>query len=149
MSLSYDVFTAAFLSKIDEFDFSQMIESDRTEIVDGFLKRAVTAFKKNCLYDLSANADDTNRKFDVDVDDNDLDELVEIVSEGMVVQWLKPFVYQQDNLRNVLNTRDYTTYSPAELLNRIGGAYSKAQKDYTQMIREYSFNHGKLTELHL
>ena len=67
----------------------------------------------------------------------------------MLVQWLKPFVYKQELLENVLNTKDFTTYSPAELLMRVGNAYSKAQKDYTQKIREYSFNHGDLTDLHL
>ena len=52
-------------------------------------------------------------------------------------------------LQNVLNTRDFTQYSPAELLLRVGNAYAKAQHDYTQMIREYSYNHGDLGDLHL
>ena len=67
----------------------------------------------------------------------------------MLIQWMKPYVYKQDNLENVLNTRDFTTYSPAELLLRVGNAYAKAQKDYTQMIREYSYNHGDLKDLHI
>jgi hypothetical protein len=52
-------------------------------------------------------------------------------------------------LQNVLNTRDFIQYSPAELLMRVGNAYTQAKKDYTQMIREYSFNHGDLSDLHL
>ena len=79
----------------------------------------------------------------------DLDEIVDIVSEGMLVQWMKPFVYKQEGLENVLNTKDFTTYSPAELLMRIGNAYNAAQKDFTNMMREYSYNHGDLTDLHL
>lgn len=149
MSLSYDTFTGAFLSKISEYEFIQLSEIDRSDIVDGYLKRAVSAFRKNCKYDLVANANDTERCFDIDVALNDVDELVEIISEGMLIQWMKPYVYKQENLENVLNTRDFTTYSPAELLLRIGNAYTKAQKDYTQMIREYSYNHGDLKDLHL
>ena len=149
MSLSYDVFTNAFLNKISEFDFLEMPGGARVDIVDGYLKRAVTAFKKNCKYDLFTTQNDNERVFDEDVDLEDIDEIVDIVSEGMVVQWLKPYVYQQELLQNVLNTRDYTQYSPAELLLRVGNAYEKAQKDYTQMIREYSYNHGDLTSLHL
>ena len=42
-----------------------------------------------------------------------------------------------------------STYSPAELLLRIGNAYAKVQKDYTNMVREYSYNHGDLSDLHL
>ena len=52
-------------------------------------------------------------------------------------------------LENVLNTKDFSTYSPAELLMRVGNAYAKVQKDYTNMIREYSYNHGDLSDLHL
>lgn len=149
MSIPYDAFTNAFLNKISEFEMLKLDDNIRTEIVDGFRKRAVSAFKKNCRVDLFTTADDEERVYQVDVSDEDLDELVDIISEGMVVQWLKPFVYQQDLLQNLLNTRDYTLYSPAELLKRVGDAYKWAQKDYTQMIREYSYNHGDLSDLHL
>ena len=149
MSIPYDAFTGAFLNKISEFEMLKLDDNIRTEIVDGCRKRAVSAFKKNCRVDLFTTADDEERVYQVDVNDEDLDELVDIISEGMVVQWLKPFVYQQDLLQNLLNTRDYTLYSPAELLKRVGDAYKGAQKDYTQMIREYSYNHGDLSDLHL
>ena len=149
MSIPYDEFTKAFLSKISEFELLELDIDDSTEIVDVYMKRAVAAFKKNCKYDLATTANDELREFDVDVAAEDEDELIEIISEGMVVQWLKPYVYKQELLENVLNTRDFTLYSPAELLLRVGNAYAKAQKDYTQMIREYSYNHGDLTVLHL
>lgn len=149
MSIPYDEFTKAFLSKISEFDLLELDVDDSTEIVDVYMKRAIAAFKKNCKYDLTTTADDESRSFGLDVNQEDKDELIEIISEGMVVQWLKPYVYKQELLENVLNTRDFTLYSPAELLLRVGNAYAKAQKDYTQMIREYSYNHGDLTVLHL
>ena len=149
MGIPYEAFTGAFLSKITEFELLELEDDMRTELVDGFRKRALAAFRKNCRVDLYTTGDDELRVFNVDVSEEDADELVEIVSEGMVVQWLKPYVYQQELLQNVMNTRDYSMYSPAELLLRVGNAYAKAQKDYTQMIREYSYNHGDLTDLHI
>lgn len=149
MSIPYDAFTDAFLNKISEFELLQLDDNTRMDMVDGFRKRAVSAFKKNCRVDLFTTGDDDAREYQVDVSDEDLDELVDIISEGMVVQWLKPYVYQQDLLQNLLSTRDYSLYSPAELLKRVGDAYKGAQKDYTQMIREYSYNHGDLSDLHL
>lgn len=149
MGLSYDVFTGAFLAKVNEYDFMQMEMFERQEIVDGCLKRAVSEFRKNCKYDLFSTADDVNRVFNIDIANEDIDELVNIISEGMLMQWMKPFVYRQENLSNVLNTADFTTYSPAELLLRVGNAYDGVKKDYIQMIREYSYNHGKLDELHI
>ena len=149
MSISYDAFIGAFLSKITEFDFYHMEEENREAMVEGYLRRAVSQFQQNCKYDLVGSMNEDSRSFDVDVPDKDFDELVDIISEGMLVQWLKPYVYRQENLENVLNTADFTTYSPAELLYRVGNAYKKAQEDYTQMIREYSFAHGNLGNLHL
>lgn len=148
MSISYDAITKAFLSKITEFEFLKIPEEDRTITVDGYMKRAVTAFKNICQYDLTAY-DDTLREFTGNFDETDVDELLDIISEGMLIQWLKPYAYNQELLENNLNTADFTTYSSAELLMRVGNAYAKAQKDYTQMIREYSYNHGDLSELHL
>lgn len=148
MIISYDMVTNAFLSKITEFEFLSIPEENRISIIDGYMKRAASSFKKVCVYNLS-ECDDTLREFTDDFNDSDVDEILEIISEGMLVQWLKPYVYKQELLENALNTSDFTTYSPAELLLRVGNAYAKAQKDYTQMVREYSYNHGDLSELHL
>lgn len=148
MSVSYDVFAGAFLSKITEYTFIQLDDFNRNTIVDGYMKRALAGFNKVCKYDLDAQ-DDIIRELSIDIPADELDEIVDIVSEGMLAQWMKPYVYRQENLENVLNTKDFTTYSPAELLFRIGNAYAKVQKDYTNMIREYSYSHGDLTDLHL
>jgi hypothetical protein len=148
MSISYDVFSGAFLSKVTEYDFP-LDEDERNEIVDGFMKRAIASFKRICKYDLFTTNNDATREYDVEIATEDVDEIADIVSEGMVVQWLKPYVYKQENLANILNTRDFTSYSPAELLLRIGGTYTQAQTNFTQMMREYSYNHGDLTRLHL
>ena len=154
MTIPYDVFVGAFLAKITEYNLSDIGigEYEREQIVDGYLQRALsnTLFKKVVKFDFYSNKDDEQRVFVIDdMDEEHLDEVISIISEGMLVEWLKPYVYKQENLENVLNTRDYTMYSPAELLLRVGNAYAKAQKDYKQMICEYSFDHGDLTDLHI
>lgn len=151
MSISYDTFTDAFLAKITEFDLLDIASEQRDEIVAGYMRRAVAHFKHICHVDLTACENKEERRYDTDENfsDEDVDELVDIVSEGMVVQWLKPYIYKQELLENVLNTRDYSTYSPANLLFRVRETYQKVQSDYTQMMREYSYNHGDLTVLHI
>lgn len=147
--VSYDAFIEAFLSKITEYEFLSLPEKDRTETVDGYLKKAVSAFKKNCKYDLFTTYNDNERVYEVDVDDGDLDELIDIISDGMVAEWMKPYQFNQDLLQNVLNTRDFTSYSPAELQMRVGNARRQAYADFIQKIREYSYNHADLTRLHI
>lgn len=148
MGVPYDVFTQAFLDKVTEYDFP-IGDYERNGMVDRYMKRAISQFRHICLYDFTTTADDLIREFDVDVADDDLDELVEIISEGMTVQWMKPYLNKQDNLQLLLNTRDFTAYSPAEMLNRIKETYMVARKNFINMMKEYSYNHGDLTELHL
>lgn len=148
-SISYDVFTEAFLAKISEFDLVALDENIATNIVDGYMRRAIATFKKICKYPLTEGADDLSRTIVADIASVDLDEIVDIVSDGMVVQWLKPYLNQQENLQNVLNSRDWSAYSPATLQQQVRQTYEKAQKDFIQGIREYSYNHGDLTSLHI
>ena len=147
MSIPYDAFDAAFLAKVTEYDFVNMLDADREDIVDGYMKRAISEFNKICKYDLS-NGDDTTRSFDVDIPESDLEEIINIVSEGMVIQWMRQYLYRADALENVLNTPDFYAYSPAELLYRITNAYQTSRKTYIQMMREYSYDHGDLTVLY-
>lgn len=148
MSVSYDAFTEAFLAKITEYNFINLEEYDRTKIVDGYMKRACAQFGSICKCNI-ASGDDNIREFSLDIQEEDLGELVDIISEGMLVQWMKPYVYKQENLENMLNTTDYSAYSPAELLHRITTAYNMCKKDFVKMMREYSYNHGDLSDLHI
>lgn len=77
------------------------------------------------------------RELAVDIPDDDLVEIVDIVSTGMVAQWLQPYVYKSENLENILNTADYSVYSPAELLLRVREVYQMAQKEFKNMIKDY------------
>lgn len=148
MGVSYDKFTGAFLGKVTEYDFLKLDPHDRNNIVDGYMKRACAQFNQICKYDLVTH-DDAVRELCCEIPDDEIDEIVDIVTEGMCVQWLKPYFYRADNLENVLNTTDFHAYSPAELLYRITNAYKDAKRDFTNMQREYSYKHGDLSDLHL
>lgn len=149
MSVSYDVFTEAFLDKIKEYDLLELKDYDRSAIVDGYMRRAISQFRSVCKYDLSSTGDDTIREFDVAIPAADLIEIADIVSEGMVAQWLKPYINQQDFYEHNLNTKDFTGYSRANLLSKAVESGKQAQRNFISMIREYSYVHGDLTVLHL
>lgn len=148
MSISYDVFTDAFLGKITDFNFITMREDSRQQTIDEYMKRACSQFGKVCKHDI-ISGDDNARELYCDIEDTaELEEIIDIVSEGMVVQWMKPFVYKSENLENILNTKDYESYSPAELLYRIKDTYKEVKAEFEQMVLRYSYAHGALDELH-
>ena len=148
MSISYNLFTEAFLHKVTEYDFIRLDDYDKNNTVDGYMKRACAKFGEVCKYDLSTG-DDVLREFHITIPENEIDEIVDIVTEGMLVQWMKPYVYAGENLKNMLNTSDFSSYSPSELLYRVKSAYEMCRKDFTRQMRDYSYRHGDLTDLHL
>lgn len=149
MTVSYDVFTEAFLSKVTEYRFCTFTENNRQALVDGYMKRVCAKFGEVCKYDIM-NGNDDERTFQLDgITKGELTEIIDIVSEGMLVQWMKPYVYMQKNLEMILVTSDHSVHSQAELLNRITGLYSICNKNFINMVREYSYRHGNLTELHV
>lgn len=148
MSVSYDIFTEHFLDKVKEYDFIKLDEYDRTKLVDGYMKRACSQFNKICKYDI-VTGDDIVREIEADIDEADIEEIADIISEGMLVQWMKPLMYKHENYENILNTTDYSGYSPAELLHRISEAYKMCKREFSNMMKEYSYNHGDLSDLHL
>lgn len=149
MIVSYDRFTEAFLAKITEYNFLRLTEQNRQELIDGYMKRACSRFNEVCRYDITGGNDEL-REFDFPgITNGELDEILDIVSDGMLEQWFRQHMYKQENLENMLNTSDFTSYSPAELTYRITNAYNMCKRDYTNRIREYSYRHADLTDLHL
>ena len=149
MTVSYDALTSAFLAKITEYDLLKLEMEDRQALVDGYMKRAASWFSEVCVYDI-ANGDDDERTYTLDgATENEAEEIIDIVSDGMVVQWLRQHLYKQENLSIMIGTADFTHYSPAELTYRITNAYKMAKQAFINRMREYSFRHGDLTRLHI
>ena len=149
MTVSYDTFVSDFLQKITEYNFLRFDNELREKIVDGYMKHAIQQFSVVCK-NVIIGLDDVQRTVEFEGStETDRDEIVDIITEGMLVQWMKPYMYKQENLENMLNSTDFSSYSPAELLKRVHGVYDMCKKDFTNRIRNYSFDHGDLTDLHI
>lgn len=144
MSTPYDVVYATFLGKIRAYDYTIMDESDIEDEMLGFMNLACSKFDQYCQVDLSKRDDDVM----CFVDDLTTED-VNIISDGMIVYWLTPYVNNSDNLIAVLNSKDYQQFSPANLVKQVSALYATAQYKFTQGMKEYSYRHGDLTHLHI
>lgn len=147
MVVSYDRIFNNFLQKITEYKFLSLPVSTRNEIVDGYMRHAINQFSTVCREPVEAFDDEEETVAMV----NDIDEyeFIDIITDGMVFYWFKQFMYAEENLKNQLNTADFSTYSPAELLKQVKAAYDQCKKDFTARLRKYSYDHGDLTALHI
>ena len=141
----YKAFIDTFLDKISDYKLLNYEDYLVDELAVGYMKRVCTKFDKICQADLSQQDDNEYAFLSDEIDD----EIIDIVTDGMVVEWLRQYVNNSDNLENILNTKDFTMYSSKNLLAEIKSLYQDEQKAFTNSMRECSYNHGDLSNLHL
>ena len=140
MATDFSVVYGSFLSKVTDTDLSDMTEQNANSVMSDLLKQATVKFSESCKKDLS---DVTATGFVGDLDDYEVD----ILSELMVEAWYKPHINYTDLLRNKLSTKDFTTFSPANLQKENRESYELAHKRARSMINEYSFRMNNIGDL--
>lgn len=142
MATPYTEIYERFVSKVSDYDILQFDRMDREDLLFPHLKSAIVKFKKICKIDL-LDRDEDLKQFNNDLDDD----VVDILAIGMVYYWVTPYVMNTDNLKNVLNTKDFNMYSPANLLEKLNQLRDIARKDFRRSITDYSYDNGDLQGL--
>ena len=140
MATEFSVVYGSFLGKVTDTDLSDMSEENANSVMSDLLKQAIPKFSESCKKDLS---NVTTTGFVDDLNDYEVD----ILSELMVEAWYKPHVNFTDLLRNKLSTKDFTTFSPANLQNANRESYELAHRRARSMINEYSYRMNNIGEL--
>lgn len=65
-----------------------------------------------------------------------------ILALSMIVHWTEPYVYNSDALRNQMSTKDFTFFSPANLLEQMSALLTESRYQLKAAINEYSFRTG-------
>jgi len=140
MATAFTNVYSSFLDKVNDYDLADMVQTDAETFMRGLLNQAVVRFLESCKKDLT-QTDDSGF-----IEDLDLME-IDILTEGMVEAWLKPIRNNLDLLRNTLSTKDFTTFSPANLLDKVNNTYSMAHANFLSRIKEYSFIRNDVGDL--
>jgi hypothetical protein len=142
MATPYSDIYNQFLEQITDTDLLALTQSNRESLLFGLLKRACNRFLRICKYDLS-DKNDTLKTFNFDLPDEESS----IIVHGMIAEWYKPKYNFNENLKNVLNTKDYNQYSPANLLKETRESYKNANREFESMMNKYSYVHGSIEDL--
>lgn len=134
MATEYSEIYNIFLQKVKDYDLAELEEGDAEENLLRMMKGACANFYSVCRQDLKDRDDETST-FTDDLDD----EVKEIISELMIVEWIKPRLNNTEHLRNVLNTKDFNQFSPANLLKEIRDTYNNVRSNTRKMIVDYSY----------
>lgn len=140
MATEFSVIYGSFLSKVTDNDLADMTDRAANIVMSDLLQQAIVKFSESCKKNL-ADTDSTGF-----VDDLDIYE-IDILSELMVEAWYKPHLNFAELLRNKLSTKDFTTFSPANLQKENRESYELAHQRARSMINEYSFRMNNIGEM--
>lgn len=142
MATLFDDIYSRAISRFSDYDFLQISSSSREAILERYLYSAISDFERVCLFDLS-NIDLVNKAF---VDDLD-NESIEILALGIDYYWFSAKVQNSELLRNSLSTKDYTFFSPANLLRELRNVRNDLKSELKHRITTYSYDHGDIAGL--
>ena len=140
MATEFSVIYGSFLSKVTDNDLADMTEEAANIVMSDLLQQAIVKFSESCKKNL-ADTDSTGFLDDLDIYE------VDILSELMVEAWYKPPLNFSELLRNKLSTKDFTTFSPANLQKENRESYELAHQRARSMINEYSFRMNNIGEM--
>ena len=142
MGTKYEEIFDRYRARVRNYDFLDYDAITRLEYQKDLLALAVSDFEDICKQDLNDREDDilsfaatlTNREKD-------------ILALGMVLHFVEPYVYNTDALQNALNTKDFSLYSPANLLEKMTELMEMTEKRLRREINLYSFQNNEISGL--
>ena len=142
MGTKYEEIFDRYRARVRNYDFLDYDAIARLEYQKDLLALAVSDFEDICKQDLNDREDDilsftatlTNREKD-------------ILALGMVLHFVEPYVYNTDALQNALSTKDFSLYSPANLLEKMTELMEMTEKRLRREINLYSFRNNEISGL--
>lgn len=136
-----DIYARAIFRFADYEFLKQDIET-REGVLEKYLISAKTEFQRICKTDLG-DYDLELKQFNQTLDD----EVIEILSLGIAFYWLSYKALNSELLKNVLNSKDYYYYSPANLLKEVQTLRKTLRSEFNSKMRQHSYNENTISTL--
>lgn len=162
MSTPYKDILDRAIFRFSDSKLARLNEVDQYFILQKYLESAVSDFQNKCAVDLTQRIE--NQQVDAVQDSvsdyanisastsfysggfvEDLDnEVQEILALGVSYYWLSAQIMNRELLRNKLSTKDYTYFSPANLMREVQTLRDSVRKEYRHRVVNYTYDHGNL-----
>lgn len=117
-----------FLSRIKDRDLALMAEEEMLEQLDMYVK--VSLGRCIPIDDVDIVGDSFNRELTYLEKD--------LISLGMVLEWITPKILNADNMRNRVSDKDYSIFSQAKFITAMRELKEDASKDFHYFLSRYS-----------
>lgn len=142
MATSFESIYARCRGRIKDYDKEGYTDELFEQAERDLLTLAIDDFSDICVQDLN-DYNDELKEFNIDLSRKEQN----ILSLGMIVHWIEPYIYNSDALRNAMSTKDFTFFSPANLLEKMTDLYKLSQESLRAEMNAYSFRMNNVSEL--
>ena len=133
MATTYKELYNSCYSKIKDFDFVQMLESEADAILRDYIRPAILKFE-DCSQDLT-DRDDEAEQFNIDLTDINF----EILSNFMVVEYLDAtYIRTTMMLKAYMSTSDFHKYDNKDVLSKVIEVRDMYKRENKQLMINYS-----------
>ena len=139
MATSYSTILDRAQFRVSDYDALKQTFQMHYDVMRKHLMSAAADFAPYCRFDLN-DRDDALAQFNADLDD----ECVEILACGVAAYWLSALVMNTDLLQNRLSTKEFSYFSPANLLNAASTLRKETRKEFRSEIIQYTYRHGNI-----
>ena len=142
MATSFESIYARCRGRIKDYDKEGYTDELFEQAERDLLTLAIDDFSDICVQDLN-DYNEELKEFNIDLSRKEQN----ILSLGMRVHWIEPYIYNSDALRNAMSTKDFTFFSPANLLEKMTDLYKLSQENLRAEMNAYSFRMNDVSEL--
>ncbi len=130
MGTPFTVLYESVLSKIKDYDFLNLEESEIYEVLSDYLRPAIVAFR-GCRQDLSQR---NKVKFRCKLTDTE----IEILTNYMVIEYLDSnYIRVPLALKQTLSSKDFNAFSPANQLGKVMEVRENYRKNTETLLSRY------------
>ena len=143
MTSSYEDIYSCFLGKITDYKIASLDETDAIDLMNGWMKSVVAQPYIRRIFS-NVICDDVEEKIDfelkIGIDEaSDISFANEIISRGMVIEWLEPQVKSVVNTAQMFGGKDQKWYSQAQHLSELKDMLKTAKSELRRMICDYGY----------
>lgn len=149
-SLSYEEIFSDFLGSVTDYDFTSIDIDNAYGLMTEYLHKTLSQSYIRRLFS-SLSMDDIiqtmsfEMKHEVD-ESTDLDFVRNILSKGMVVEWLKPQVRSKLNLAQFMGGKEQKWFSQAQHLSELRGLLEDTELELRKSIRDRGYIYNSYLE---
>lgn len=124
--------------KFTDYSFIGAVSDFKEALLQRYLLATMADFQPT---DIDLSYDIENEQFNSELSN----EVIEILSWGIAYNWINAQAMNSELLRNIIHKKDYTSYSPANLLKEVQTLRDTMRTEFFGRANAYTFAHGDVS----